>query len=48
MAQFPGLVAQALSAFGRLDLLVNNASTFYPTPIGSITSSAWEDLVGTN
>ena len=46
--QLPDLVAQTLAAFGRLDLLVNNASTFYPTPIGSITPAHWEDLVGTN
>lgn len=32
----------------RLDTLVNNASSFYPTPIGSITTAQWEDLVGTN
>ncbi|MET0496657.1 MAG: pteridine reductase [Steroidobacteraceae bacterium] len=47
-AKFPGLIEQTLAAFGRLDLLVNNASTFYPTPVGAITSAAWEDLVGTN
>ncbi|MGH8221847.1 MAG: pteridine reductase [Woeseiaceae bacterium] len=33
---------------GRLDLLVNNASTFYATPIGSITGRQWNDLVGSN
>jgi len=46
--QLPNLVTQTLAAFGRLDLLVNNASTFYPTPMGSITPTAWEDLLGTN
>ncbi|HEY6452259.1 MAG TPA: SDR family oxidoreductase, partial [Steroidobacteraceae bacterium] len=34
--------------FGGLDLLVNNASSFYPTPLGSITSAQWDDLIGTN
>jgi pteridine reductase len=34
--------------FGALDVLVNNASTFYPTKIGEITPSAWDDLLGTN
>ncbi|MFZ9667040.1 MAG: pteridine reductase [Steroidobacteraceae bacterium] len=34
--------------FGRLDILVNNASTFYPTPIGEITEAHWDDLLGTN
>jgi pteridine reductase len=33
---------------GRLDILVNNASSFYPTPLGSITQQQWEDLIGTN
>jgi pteridine reductase len=34
--------------FGRLDVLVNNASTFYATPLGSITPEQFDDLVGTN
>ena len=33
---------------GRLDILINNASSFYPTPIGSITEQQWDDLIGTN
>lgn len=32
----------------RLDILVNNASSFYPTPIGTITEEHWEDLVSSN
>lgn len=32
----------------RLDILVNNASSFYPTPIGTITEAQWDDLVGSN
>jgi pteridine reductase len=36
------------SAFGRLDILVNNASTFYPTPVGEITPQQFDDLVGSN
>jgi len=47
-ARLPGLVDAALSAFGRLDVLVNNASTFYPTPVGTITEAQWDDLLGTN
>ncbi len=35
-------------AFGRLDVLVNNASTFYPTPIGEASEREWDDLIGTN
>jgi pteridine reductase len=48
VAALPGVVAAAIDAFGRLDVLVNNASTFYPTPIGAITVAAWDDLVGAN
>jgi pteridine reductase len=44
----PGLIEQAAAAWGRLDVLVNNASTFYPTPIGEITEQAWDDLMGSN
>ena len=42
------LVAAALLEFGRLDVLINNASSFYPTPLGQITGSQWDDLIGTN
>jgi len=44
----PGLVAAVVDAFDRLDILVNNASTFYPTPVGEITAAQFDDLVGTN
>ena len=43
-----GLIARTLGAYGRLDVLVNNASTFYPTPVGTITPAQWDDLLGTN
>ncbi|MDD3517447.1 MAG: pteridine reductase [Chromatiales bacterium] len=42
------IAAEAQSAFGRLDVLVNNASTFYPTPVGGITAEHWDDLMGSN
>ncbi len=42
------LVAATLLEFGRLDVLINNASSFYPTPVGQITSAQWDDLVGSN
>ncbi|HUO96152.1 MAG TPA: pteridine reductase [Steroidobacteraceae bacterium] len=48
LGALPGLVAAALAAFGRLDVLVNNASTFYATPLGEITPQAFDDLIGTN
>ena len=44
----PDLIERTLARFGRLDILVNNASTFYPTPIGEITAAQWEDLIGSN
>ena len=42
------LVAAALLEFGRLDILINNASSFYPTPVGHITLPQWDDLIGSN
>lgn len=39
---------QAIDSFGRLDVLINNASSFYPTPIGTITATDWQSLVGSN
>lgn len=42
------LVEDVASHFGRLDALVNNASSFFATPIGSIGEREWNDLVGTN
>lgn len=37
-----------LARYGRLDGLVNNASSFFPTPFGTIDAAAWSDLVGSN
>jgi pteridine reductase len=42
------LVASALAHFGRLDALVNNASAFFPTPIGETTAADWERLFVSN
>lgn len=42
------LVDTALSTWQRLDVLVNNASSFYPTPVGSVTEAQWDDLTGSN
>ena len=42
------LIAAARERFGRLDLLVNNASSFFPVEVGAIESSHWEELIGSN
>jgi pteridine reductase len=42
------LVAAALERFGGLDVLVNNASSFFPVALGAIEASHWEELVGSN
>src|SRR5487761_1685619 len=42
------LAHTAAAAFGGLDILVNNASSFYPTPLGDIDEDDWNDLIGTN
>jgi pteridine reductase len=48
LALLPSVVTETVNRFGQLDVLVNNASSFFPTPVGEITEQAWEDLVGTN
>lgn len=47
-ASLPALVQKAEKFWGRLDVLINNASSFYPTPIGSITEADWENLFSSN
>ncbi|MFT6407489.1 MAG: pteridine reductase [Arenicella sp.] len=47
-ASIPALVASAAEAFGGIDVLINNASTFYPTPIELLQDEFWNDLVGSN
>lgn len=42
------LIEQTLAYTQRLDILVNNASSFYPTPVGNVTPEQWDDLFGTN
>ena len=42
------IINGVLDVFGRLDGLVNNASSFFPTPIGAIDEQAWNDLLGSN
>lgn len=45
---FPDLIARTRDFRGRLDILVNNASSFYPTPLERIDEAQWEDLMGSN
>lgn len=42
------LVGQGMARFGRLDALVNNASGFYPTPLGQATPAQWDELFAVN
>ena len=42
------IVSHAISRFGGLDVLINNASTFYPTPVDATTEAQFDDLIGTN
>ncbi|UHQ21077.1 pteridine reductase [Lysobacter sp. KIS68-7] len=46
--RLPELIAQTVGHFGRLDALVNNASAFFPTPVGEATPAQWDALFGAN
>jgi pteridine reductase len=48
LEKLPLLVDFATQTFGSLDVLINNASTFYPTKLGAITPAMWDDLTGSN
>lgn len=48
MPSLPTMVNETVRQFGRLDVLINNASSFYPTPVGEVGEREWEDLMGTN
>ncbi len=45
---FSSLVSAVTRKWKRLDALVNNASSFYPTPVGEITETQWDDLITSN
>ena len=44
----PTLIEESVKAWGRLDVLINNASSFYPTKFGNATEAQWDDLIGSN
>lgn len=48
LAVLPSLINETLGHFGRLDVLINNASSYYPTEIGEINEEQWQDLIGSN
>src|SRR2546426_3741015 len=44
----PEIVRNTIGRFERLDVLINNASTFFPTPVGEMTQATWDSLMGAN
>jgi pteridine reductase len=42
------LVSKVITEWGHLDVLINNASSFYPTPLAKITPVIWEDIIASN
>jgi len=48
IAALEQMAKAVLRRTGRLDVLINNASNFYPTPLGTVTDEQWHDLVGSN
>jgi len=47
-AKLTSMVQKAEDVWGRLDILINNASSFFPTPLGTVDEHQWNDLIGTN
>ena len=48
LAVLPTLVEETVRHFGRLDVLINNASSYYATELGEIGDDQWQDLIGSN
>jgi len=48
MQEVESLALQAIEPWGKLDVLINNASSFYPTPIGETTETQWDDVMASN
>jgi pteridine reductase len=48
VSRLPALVDEVIAHYGKLDALVNNASTYYATPVGTATPAQWDELFGAN
>ncbi len=48
LAVLPSLIQETVQHFGKLDVLINNASSYYSTELGAINEEAWQDLMGSN
>ncbi len=48
VSMLPQMVSETINQFGRLDVLINNASSYYPTEIGNMNANNWDDLIGSN
>jgi pteridine reductase len=46
--RLPRIVAECIARFGRIDALINNASAFFPTPMGTVTAAQWDELFASN
>ncbi len=47
-AKLKSMISKSVEQWGQLDILINNASSFYPTPVGKVTESDWDDLMASN
>ena len=48
LSALPAMIEQLLAHYGRLDALVNNASAFHATPLGTATPAQWDELFASN
>lgn len=46
--KLPSMIDAVIQQTGRLDILINNASSFFPTPVGKISEAHWDNLMGSN
>jgi len=48
LSVLPSLIQETVQHFGKLDVLINNASSYYSTELGAINEEEWQDLMGSN